>query len=148
MVVMEELMTDDLIKEADAITRAHWGEINQLNLPYDPDWPRYKLMNELGAIRCFVARYEGAVVGYSTYFLSTHMHNKNTIMAIQDTLFLHPAHRIGSAGVRLVMMAEHELKKSGVDLIVQTVTDAYDIGAIFDRLGYESLERSVAKYLM
>lgn len=148
MVVMEEPITDDLIKEVDALTCLHWEEINTIGLPYDPDWPRYKLMNELGAVRAFVARYEGAVVGYSTYFLSTHMHNKNCIMAIQDTLFLHPGHRLGSAGVRLVMMAEHELKKSGVDLIVQTVTDAYDIGAIFERLGYQSMERSVAKYLM
>ncbi len=147
VVIKEEFLTTESIQEIDNLSRLHWEEVSPLPFEYDPDWARYQLLNELGLIKVFVARLNDRIIGYNSYYMTTHLHNKNYAMAMQDTLFVHPAHRNGTVGMKLLLHAEEELKKLNIDLVIQTVTLSMDISAIFDRLGYEDLERTMIKQL-
>ena len=147
VVVEEESLTIKTMKQIDCISRLHWEEVSQMPFDYDPDWPRYQLLNELGLIKVFIARFDGNVIGYNTYYVTTHLQNKNYAIAVQDTLFVHPAHRNGSVGIKLITLAENKLNEMGVNLIIQTVATAVDISALFERLGYQDFERSMIKHL-
>ena len=62
------------------LIKLHYDEIavNKEDIPLDPDWDRYKLLDDKGLIMIITARDEGRLVGYSIFFISNHLHYKST----------------------------------------------------------------------
>jgi N-acetylglutamate synthase-like GNAT family acetyltransferase len=62
-------------------------------------------------------------------------------------LFLHPEHRSGFAGVRLIQYAEKQLKTLGVQVVYHHAKRTNRVGELLERLGYEFVDGLYAKRL-
>ena len=139
----------DLWADINPLLQVHWREIATYeDIPLDPDVDRYNAMDDAGAMRCYTARAEGALIGYAVFSLATNMHYRSSAIAVQDVLFVLPEHRKTRAGLGLIRYTERELKKEGVILILQHEKIANpELGVILERLGYEALETIRGKRL-
>lgn len=127
----------DAIGEVDALMRAHWDEVGfYRDLPIDPDFAKYALLERQGTLRLYTARMGIVLVGYATYLIGTALHYRNVITAQQATLFLHPSYRRGSTGLKFIAYTERMLAAEGVQVIAQHVKLARDFGALLERRGY------------
>ena len=86
------------------LIKLHYEEIavNKDVIPLDPDWDRYKYLDDNGLIMIITARDESKLVGYSIFFITSHLHYKSTVYANNDLLYLHPEYRKGSLGIKLI----------------------------------------------
>lgn len=139
----------------DDLIRMHYEEIalHQDDIPLNPDWNRYDLMDATGDLLCMTARDDGKLIGYSVFILSWHLHYNSTRMASNDVLFLHPNYRRGRHGLGLILFCEQELQKHRVQKIVwhikfsQKEGDRRDFSPILYRLGYQNEDKIVGKML-
>lgn len=131
----------DVIEEIKPLIRKHFAEIALFqDIPLDPNYEAYALVEKVGALRIFTARSdEGELQGYAFFFVRQHIHSKNSIQATQDLLFIDPNHR--GAGLKFIRFCEGELKQEGVDVIYQTVTTRCNFELMLVRLGYELTEK-------
>jgi GNAT superfamily N-acetyltransferase len=140
----------DIIPEVEKLMWDHWRQIKAdragAGAP-DPDWTRYRIIEEAGLLHCFTARDEaGELVGYLTYFLTPSMHYRTVLQAEDDAFFLRADHRKGLAGVRLFRFAEGELRRLGAKRAWAHVKEDFDVGPVFERLlGYRLAEKRYCK---
>lgn len=129
----------------------HWGEIarNRELIPLDPDYDLYHKMEAIGCIRLYTARTdEGALVGYALYFVRPHLHYKQNTWAVSDVIYLHPDHRKGTCGVRLMSFVEKSLAADGVDVMHTTSKLAHPaLARVMEHLGHKPIEVGHAKVL-
>jgi len=121
----------------------HYEEIanHKDTIPLDPDWERYRQMEDAGMLSLVTAREEGKLVGYSIFFIAPHMHYKSTLAASNDVVFLKSTHREGSTGIRLIKEAERVLQELGVHKVVWHVKPKKNFGVVLQRLGYQEEEQ-------
>jgi hypothetical protein len=102
-----------------------------------------------GSLRVYTARStSGALVGYNAFIVHGRLHYQSTLFALNDLIWLHPAHREGWTGVKLVKGAEAALKKDGVKFIEYGPKDHFDkFGKLLVKLGYAAFERRHRKYV-
>jgi GNAT superfamily N-acetyltransferase len=133
--------------EIEPLMRQHYEEIALYKdrIPLAPDWGRYRHMEETQSLAVYTAREDGALIGYSVFLLSYHLHYVHTLVAANDVLFLDRDHRKGSTGIKLIKHSEQELKKLGVERIMWHVKFDHDFRAILHRLGYADEEAIVGK---
>ncbi len=127
----------------------HWEEIalNKGAIALDPDWDRYAQLEALGALVLATARAAGELVGYQIFLVTPHLHYRRSLTALSDVVYLAPEHRLGTAGIRLMRCAEAELKRRGVQRVVQNVKLHTDWGRVLERMGYAPIERIYSKLL-
>ena len=127
----------------------HWEEIalNKGAIALDPDWERYAVLDSMQAIVLATARAEGDLVGYQIFLVSPHLHYRSSLTALSDVVYLAPEHRFGMAGIRLMRCAEAELRRRGVQRVVQNVKLHTDWGRVLERMGYAPIERLYSKLL-
>lgn len=127
----------------------HWEEIalNKGAIALDPDWERYALLDGAGAIVLATARARREMVGYHLFLVSPHLHYRRSLTALSDVVYLAPEHRLGMAGIRLMRCAEAELRRRGVQRVVQNVKLHTDWGRVLERMGYAPIERIYSKLL-
>jgi hypothetical protein len=113
----------------------------------DPDWNRYKSLADQNMITIITARDKGILIGYSLFFVNSHIHYKNNIMANNDVLYLHPDYRQGRTGLKLIRKCEQVLQEQQVDKIIWHVKYAKDFRQILYRLGYEDEDALVGKII-
>jgi len=104
---------------------------------FDPDREKFEKLDELGMIRVFTARIDGGLVGYAAFIIGPHLHYRDTVWAIQDVVFLVPAHR-GRAAIRFLRWQDDELACAGVDLVYRHVTVRNAWGRTLIRMGYHA----------
>lgn len=129
----------EIIEEVQALLQLHYEEIalNRQAIKLAPMWEQYAALERMGSFVVYTARDDsGALIGYSAFFISQHMHYAETKMASNDVLFLHPDHRQGSAGLKLIKFSDRELEKLGANKITWHVKIAKDWRTILHRMGY------------
>lgn len=136
--------------EAEALTRQHHQEVGALPADeFDLDRARYEQLEKLGAFKAFFARTEdGKLVGYAGHTLSWHLQFKRTYWAMQDALFVLPAHR-GWGSMRFLVYLDKELAALGVHYSYRHVfagRDTYSRALI--RMGYREAERGFIRKLV
>lgn len=119
---------------------AHHAEI----FPYqdvqlDVDTAGYDFVDNAGMMRCFTARADGKLVGYSVFFVRRAM-TAALLLAHQDGHYLAPEFRIGCNGLQMLRFAERALIADGAQLIVQGCKVDHDLGPLFRRLGYQPMD--------
>jgi GNAT superfamily N-acetyltransferase len=139
----------DVVEEVDGLLRLHYDELtlNKDAIRLDPVWEEYRALESMGRFVLFTARANGALVGYNAFFVTRHIHYAALTMAINDVLFLHPDHRRGSTGIKLLKFAEAELKAQGVQKVSYHVKRSLDWSPILHRMGYTDEEMVVGKLL-
>lgn len=131
----------EVFEDIQPLLRDHYAELakNQESIALNPDWARYAQIEASGALRVFTARDDGALVGYSVFFISVHPHYADVVLASNDVLFLKKSHRTGRAGLRLIAFSEREL---GAEFSTKKVSVAWHaklgtaLEAILRKTGY------------
>ena len=88
------------------------------------------------------------MVGYAAYVISPSLHYSDQIIADADVFWLDPDYRKGMAGMRLFKQAEKVLKSYGVTVVLNKVKIHFDVGKVFERMGYKPIERVYSKSLV
>ena len=133
-------------EEAKALIANHWKEVAfHKDIPLDPDYEKYKQMEESGSLRCFTARAQGKLVGYSVYFVQTHLHYKQTLYAMQDLMYIDPEYR--GRGMAFLDWCDSQMKEEGVQVSMLHVKVNLDYGPALKRIGYEPIDRIYGRRL-
>lgn len=136
----------------------HWQEVEQHQdvMPLSVDWPKYLMLERAGIYVSLVARRSSHLIGYAAYFVQPPLHHSHATWAVNDVLYVDPAHRKSQVGPSLIAFAESEMKKLGVKLItqedrkVQNSTGAKTsatLGDLLLRKGYTLAGKVYAKLL-
>ena len=136
----------------------HWQEVEQHQdaMPLAVNWPLYLMLERTGVYRAVVARRGAKLVGYAAYFVQPPLHHRQTTWAVNDVLYLAPAHRRGQTGVRLIDAAEAFMRELGAKLISHgdrkganspDPKGSATLGDLLSRRGYVLAERVYAKLL-
>lgn len=117
---------------------AHWEEIalNKDVIPLDPDWERYAAADKAGSMVFVTCRDNGRLIGYSIWFITKHLHYKQTTWAYNDVIFLLKPYRKGRIGLKLINFSEYYMKVLGADKIAWHVKVTNDWTPILRRMGY------------
>jgi GNAT superfamily N-acetyltransferase len=133
----------DWIEEALPLLRRHWHELaHYSDIPLDIDRKGYTALCAAGLMRIYTARLADKLVGYAVFIVGKngHYHGSGP-MAKQDVLYVDPAHRRGSLGIRLVRYADEMLRFDGVNVVYHHVKLAHPaLGRVLEHLGYEPIE--------
>lgn len=148
MIYAKEFLCD-VISEVQPMLELHYQELTHHKdvIKLDPDWDRYAAMEHAGGFHIFTARDDEQLIGYSAFFLTPHIHYRHTVVAQNDVLYLHPDHRNGMTGIRLIKNSEREMKALGADKIVWHCKYSNDLQQILQRLGYTDEEAMLGKML-
>ena len=136
-------------QDIEYLLKLHYDEIalNKDVIPLDPDWDKYKKLFDLNQLAIFTVRDEGKLVGYSIFFVTSHLHYKSTIYANNDLLYLHPNYRKGSLGIKLLKSSEIYLKQKGVAKIMWHIKFNKDFRVLLHRMGYIDEDIIVGKII-
>tara|TARA_R110000737_G_scaffold109725_1_gene142700 strand:+ start:51 stop:500 length:450 start_codon:yes stop_codon:yes gene_type:complete len=149
MEFLEETLCQCL-DEAGPLLIDHWENIalNKDTIALDPLWDTYRKLEETGNLKIITARQEKKLVGYAAYVISPSLHYSDQIIADADVFWLDPDYRKGMAGMRLFKHAEKVLKSYGVTRVLNKVKIHFDVGKVFERMGYDPIERVYSKSLV
>lgn len=148
MITFQEESFEACLPELKPLFEIHWKEIalHQDIIKLDMCYDEYIAIEKQGGLHLIVARDAGRIVGYHLAFIRPHLHYRQSLSAIVDIYFVLPSHR-GGTGMRMLRFAEKSLKARGVQKIFTACKLHHDVGRLFDRLGYQEIERMYAKVL-
>lgn len=129
-----------LFDEIGPLLQKHYSEIARFqDIPLDPDFNRYALMEQADLSRTFTARWNGELVGYAVFYVGPAIQYKSSIQATEDLMFLRPDLRQGRHGLDFLKWIDAALEAEGVDVIYHHVNTDHDYGPILKRMGYETV---------
>lgn len=128
------------IKELHPILEKNHAETGVYDLPYNPDYDRYLALASGGHITFFSVRFHGELVGFALFFMDTEIYQKEIISATQSLNYVAKGHR--GIGLAFMKFCDDLLRKQGVNSIWRQSTAKFDIGKIYDRMGYTFVEKS------
>jgi len=143
-----ESLLPSLRDEIMPLLELHWHEIAlNKDIPLSIDWEKYQQAYDAGNMLICTARDEGILIGYSVFFVHSHLHYKENLFAVQDILFIDPAYRNSRAGIGVIRFSEQVLKESGVSVVMHHMKTAHDFSPLMERLGYDFVEKIYSKRL-
>jgi len=92
-------------------------------------------------------REDGKLCGYFVGFVAPGLHYKTCLTLTMDIFWIHPDHRGAGAGFALFRTVEAEAKRRGVQRMLVGSKLHKDASWLFERLGYEEVERYYATWL-
>lgn len=138
----------DIWAEALPLFQLHYQEVGQPDMVLDPDYDRMKMMEDAGMVYILTARDEDRLVGYAAFIVQRHIHYKQSMVALNDIIWLHPDYRKGRLGMRLIQLSEVALTAKGATKIYYHVKlPPHDFGPLLEKLGYRFVERNFAKVI-
>ena len=123
---------------ADALPlmKAHWDEIEDPDMAFEPDFETYKKLDEAQVLRVFTARSDtNEMLGYCVYFVQVNPLSKSLIQANQNALFIKKGCR--GFGKQFIAWCDDMLKKEGINHVFHHVSVLHDYSPILRRLGYK-----------
>lgn len=138
----------DVIDELIPLVLAHYEEIAVYKdrILLDIDFKLYMQMEQAEKFIVFTARDGEQMVGYSAFFWGPSPHYRNTLYAVNDVVFVKPEYR-GNTGTTLAAFCEDQLKAMGTQVITYHVKTAFDWSPALVKLGYESVEKILIKWV-
>lgn len=118
---------NDVIDEIKPLLEAHYHEVAwyQDKIPFDPDYDKYKALEEAGCLHIVTARQLGKLVGYFVSMVLPGVHYRQNLFAMNDILYVDPSYRGGTVAYRMFKYAFARLKERGVDVVtIHMKTDA------------------------
>lgn len=132
------------------LVRAHYHEVAHFqDIPLEPDKATYLAVEASGQFRFFTARVDGALIGYSAYFVRHNVHYAGSLQASEDVLFLAPEHRKGGLGREMIAYADDALRAEGVQVVMRHVKadPRLNFGRLLERVGYTLVDHIYARRL-
>lgn len=129
--------------------KSHFEENNHESgvpgLPFNPDFDRYLRMDEFNQLKFFVVRFGKKIVGYACFFVDAGIQHKDQIVATQSLNFVSKEHR--GIGYHFMKYCDAMLKELGVNCIWRQASVKFDIGKIYERMGYHLIEKTYLRRL-
>lgn len=108
------------------------------SLGLNPDFENYIELERNGNLAVFTVRGEDDLLfGYQAFILSKHLHDRGSLHAYQDILYLVPGLRSKGFGEKFILWCDEELKKLGVIQVIQEVRPAKDFSSTLEKCGYK-----------
>lgn len=148
-VAIQRKMLCEVVGEIDDLLRTHYEELcgHQDRKVLNPRWDQYAALEQAGMLLVLSAREGEVLVGYACFYVMPHMHYSDYTVATNDVLFLHPDHRLGTTGIRLIKQSEREAKAMGAQHIVWRSKPDTTLLKLLDRLDYQVEETAHGKPL-
>ncbi len=148
-----EKLSDCKNEIEEILVKEHWPEVGHYSdIPIDPEWSKYRLLEENNMLRCFVIRTplneefkESMLIGYAIFMVDKHLHYRNTIVASQDMLFVKKSYR--GIGHKFLEWCDEVLKEEGVTTVTHHAKPWFNYGKLFEKMGYEKAETIWARRL-
>jgi GNAT superfamily N-acetyltransferase len=138
VITYQREQVSDVLSEIKPLLEMHWREIaHYQDIPLEPDWTAYK---EHPGVRVFTARLNNELTGYVVFILSRSKHYQSSFQAHQDILYLHPEHRAGRTGYKLIKYCDEQLRAEGVQVVYHHAKVAKDFGRLLMAIGYEAVD--------
>ncbi len=132
--------------EIEPLLALHYEEVGQHDLTLGPDWEAIEKACDEGKLFVLTARRGCVLVGYNALLICRHLHYRETV-AQNDVFFVHPEHRNGSIGMKLVRHAEAALIGLGVSKVYYHAKPLNRLGALLEHQGYQFAESIYGKML-
>lgn len=125
----------ELFDDSDSLIGQHWQEIARHKhlMVLKPDVERYAALEEAGSLLVLVAVVEDKIVGYSVSFVYPHIHYRDMMFCQNDVLYVHPEHRGGSVGGKLIRETERMAKERGAKMLSWHAKPDSALEAMLDR---------------
>lgn len=136
-----------VFSEVAPLTFRNFNEAGSLKdvLPFDPDWERYFQFEDSRILHVLTARKKGEMVGYVACLVLPHIQHRLEPCCTVNSIYLHPDHRAGTLGIRMLKRAMADLEAKGVKLYhIAARQEAF--GHILKRLGFAVEETVYVKY--
>jgi len=124
----------------------NWAETG-FDFGFDPDISMYQTLFDLGKLFAVSAKVDGEIVGYCTVCVTPHPHNPAIVIAANDALFVHPDHRSGSIGARLIRFAETCAAAKGASRFLWHCRAGTKLAEVLESHGYAPVDTVVMKEL-
>ena len=135
-----------VINDIAPLIKLHWQEVaHYKDIPLEPDWTKYKEIEQIGMLRVFTVREGSELIGYCVFFINKNLHYKSTVQALQDVVFIRKEKR--GFGKRFMSWCDEELRSEGVSVIHQHIKKAHNFGPMLERMGYELVDLIYARRL-
>lgn len=130
----------------DLLSQNH-EETGIYNLPFNPDYERYLALARDGDLAFFTVHHNTTLklVGFALFFLDNEIQQKEIRSATQSLNFIDKEYR--GAGYQFMKFCDDMLKRQGVNSIWRQSSTKFDIGKIYERMGYELAEKSYLRRL-
>lgn len=127
----------------------HWEELalHKEKVPLAPQYDIYERREELGELLFITLRETGVLVGYFVGFIAPGLHYKTCLTLTMDVFYVWPEQRGQGAGFLLFKAVEKEAKRRGVQRMFVGSKLHKDASWLFERLGYEEVERYYSVWL-
>lgn len=137
-----------LLDRMSELAVGHWQETESMfsGNPPEPDRAMYDALASVGGLLAFSATDDGELIGYASAFFCRHPHYDMAIVQ-HDTLYLMPAYRQGSVGLRLIAAIEKEAKERGAERMLWTAKTGSTFERILQGKGYQTEETIYCKEL-
>lgn len=136
----------DILEEMKPLNLAHWDEVAMYKeVPLDPGYDAFLNLENSGHLQTFCARINGELVGYAVFVLNHHLHYRNTLMAVQDIVFIKKECR--GEGAKFINWCDGQLKENGVNVVTHHVKAKHNWGKMLERNGYELMDLIYSKRL-
>lgn len=138
----------DVIDEIEPLLERHHNEVAPQSkvIRLSPQWESYSELERAGLYVVFTCREKKVLVGYSAFFLSTHLQH-GVKVANNDLIYLVPKHRKGTNAAKFIDFCETQLKALGAQTITYHVKLKHDWRPILNRRGYSDEEVAVVKII-
>ena len=119
------------------VVRRHYDEIAQFKdvQKLDPDFEAYDRLEKTGKLWVMTARSEGEFIGYIVMMITTDLHYRKMLRALEDIHFILPEHRKGLLGYKMLARTVEEMRAKGVQTITFRTKADQSHGVLFERLG-------------
>lgn len=135
------------LEEMKPLFPAHFEELalNKDKVPLDPQYDIYLERDKRGEVLFVAGRELGALIGYFVGFVAPGLHYKTCLTLSLDIFWIHPEYRHRGAGFQMFKTVEAEAKRRGVQRMIVGSKLHQDASWLFERLGYDEVERYYSK---
>lgn len=122
------------------------AETGVYDLPFNPDYDRYLGLDAQGDLIFFTARRKDReLAGFAIFFLDTEIQQRDVSSATQSVNYVAKKHR--GIGLAFMKFCDDYLRKQGINSVWRQSTVKFDIGKVYERMGYVPVETSYLRRL-
>lgn len=140
----------DVYAELFPLLCEHYDEISlHKRMGYDlkPNVAMYEGAQNADQLTMMIGRLEGRIVAYFVAFVRPSIHYIDCSEAVGDIFYVEQSMRGAMHGLQLFDAMENELKRRGVKCFMAGEKLAFPATALFERRGFEPIERKWCKWL-
>lgn len=128
------------------VLAANHAETGVYDMPFDPDYDRYLGLDKQGDLLFFTAHSKlGELAGFAIFFLDTEIQQRNIVSATQSVNYVGKKHR--GIGLAFMKFCDDYLRNHGINSVWRQASSKFDVGKVYERMGYTLIEKSYLKRL-